>query len=125
MTIEVIHLAASPMLESVVATLDARQKIEMLKSRADHVRQADWKKALKTQADRLERVAKVRNAVCHTPVVSRQGGGFEFAPTAATKLLISMTVRSKEDYRVDRINLTRLREAIELAKRPYGAVRTF
>lgn len=42
--IEVMHLAQSPMLESVVATLDARQKIEMLKNRAAHIKQKDWKK---------------------------------------------------------------------------------
>jgi argininosuccinate lyase len=65
--IEVMHLSSTAMLEAVVATLDPRQKIEMLKSRAAHIKQQDWKKAVKTHADRLERVAKIRNAVCHTP----------------------------------------------------------
>jgi hypothetical protein len=32
--IEVMHLAPTPMLEAVVTTLDPRQKIEMLESRA-------------------------------------------------------------------------------------------
>jgi hypothetical protein len=59
--IDVMHLSHSPMLETVVATLDARQKIEILKSRAGHIRQKDWQKALKTHADRLERVARIRN----------------------------------------------------------------
>jgi argininosuccinate lyase len=67
--IEVMHLSESPLLEAVVATLDPRQKIEMLKSRAAHIRQQDWKKAVKTHAERLERVAKIRNAACHTPMV--------------------------------------------------------
>jgi hypothetical protein len=49
-------------LEAVVATLDPRQKIEMLKSRAAHVRQPDWKKAIKAHADRLERVAKATSS---------------------------------------------------------------
>lgn len=116
-TVEVMHLTPSPMLESVVATLDPRQKIEMLKGRAAHVRQIDWKKALKNHADRLERIAKIRNVVCHTPLVPRNGGGFEFAPAAATKLLKSMTVRSKDEYSIDRLSLDRVRETIDLAER--------
>lgn len=119
--IEVMHLAPSPMLESVVATLDPRQKIEMLKSRAVHVRQQDWKKAIKTHADRLERVAKVRNAACHTPMIpSKKNEGFEFAPAAAPKLLKSMTVRSKDDYAVDRLTLHSLQEAIAVAEKALG-----
>ncbi|MBB4258065.1 hypothetical protein [Bradyrhizobium sp. CIR3A] len=120
-TIEVMHLAPSAMLESVVATLDPRQKIEMLKGRAAHIRQPDWKKALTTHADRLERIAKVRNAACHTPLISRPGGGFEFAATAASKLFKSLKVRSREDYTIDRLNLNRLREAIDLAEKALGS----
>ena len=119
--IEVMHLASSPMLEAVVATLDPRQKVEMLKSRAGHVRQPDWRKAIKTHADRIERVAKFRNAACHTPLVpSKKGDGFEFAPAAASKLLKSMTVRSKDDYDVDRFTLQQLDEAIALAEKALG-----
>jgi hypothetical protein len=119
--IEVMHLAPAPMLEAVVATLDPRQKIEMLKSRAGHVRQPDWKKAIKTHADRLERIAKMRNAACHTPMVpSKTDGRFEFAAAAATKLLKSMTVRSKDDYTVDRLTLERVQEAIALGEKALG-----
>jgi hypothetical protein len=93
----------------------------MLKSRAGHVRQPDWKKAIKTHADRLERVAKMRNAACHTPVVpSKTGGRFEFAAAAATKLLKSMTVRSKDDYTVDRLTPERVHEMIALGEKALG-----
>jgi hypothetical protein len=120
-TIAVMQLSQSPMLEAVVATLDPRQKIEMLKSRAAHTRQPDWKKAVKTHADRLERVAKVRNAACHTPLVpNKKGDGFEFAPAAATKLLKSMTIRSKDDYSVDRLTMDQLQEAKILAEKALG-----
>jgi hypothetical protein len=116
--IEVMHLAPSPLLETVVATLDPRQKIEMLKSRAGHLRQPDWKKAIKTHADRLDRVAKIRNAACHTPMIpSKKGEGFEFAPAAASKLLKSMTVRSKDDYAVDRLTMVQMHEAVGLAEK--------
>jgi hypothetical protein len=120
-TIELMHLEQSPMLEAVVATLDPRQKIEMLKSRAGHIRQHDVKQAIKTHADRLERVAKTRNVVCHTPLVpSKNDGELEFAPAAASKLLKSMTVRSKDDYDVDRLTLDSVHEAIPLAERALG-----
>lgn len=109
------------MLEAVVATLDPRQKIEMLKSRAGHFRQPGWKKAIKTHADRLERVAKMRNAVCHTAMVpGKADGRFEFAAAAATKLLKSMTVRSKDDYTVDRLTLEHVKEAVALAEKALG-----
>jgi hypothetical protein len=119
--IEVMHLAASPMLEAVVATLDARQKVEMLKNRAAHVKQQDWRKAIKTHADRIERVAKIRNAACHTPMIpSKKREGFEFAPAAASKLLKSMTVRSKDDYDIERLTLENVYEAIALAEKALG-----
>ena len=44
--IEVMHLEESPMLETVVATLDSRQKIEMVKARARKLTSPDWQKAL-------------------------------------------------------------------------------
>jgi hypothetical protein len=119
--IEVMYLAPAPMLEAVVATLDPRQKIEMLKSRAGHIRQPDWKKAIKTHADRLGRVAKMRNAACHTPMVQgKTDGRFEFAAAAATKLLKSMTVRDKDDYTVDRLTLEHVQDAIALAEKALG-----
>jgi hypothetical protein len=107
--IEVMHLAASPTLEAVVATFDARQKVEMLKNRAAHV---NWRKAIKTHADRIERVAKI--------IPSKQREGFEFAPAAASKLLKSMTVRSKDDYDIERLTLENVHEAIALAEKALG-----
>ncbi|MGX9426413.1 MULTISPECIES: hypothetical protein [Bradyrhizobium] len=120
--IEVMYLSTSPMLETIVATLDPRQKIEILKSRAAHLRQPNWKKAVKAHADQLERVAKIRNAVCHTPLVpNKKGDGFEFAPQAATKLLKSMTVRSKDDYSITRLTLDDVQEAKTLAIKALGS----
>ena len=120
--IEVMHLAPAPMLESVIATLDPRQKIEMLKSRAGHIKQQDWRKALKTHADRLERVAKTRNAACHTPMISsKTSERFEFATAAASKLMKSLTIKSNDDYRVERVSLERVQEAILLAESALGA----
>lgn len=54
----------------------------------------------------------------------RKGKSFEFAPTAASKLLKSMTVRSKDDYTVDRLTLERLREAIPVGEKALGGGET-
>lgn len=118
---EVMHLVLSPMLESVVATLDTRQKVEILKNRAAHIRQADWKKALKTHADRIERVARMRNAASHTPLIKNASGKFEFAPAAASKLLKSVTIVDRKDCTIDRLSLDRVRETIPLAEKALGA----
>jgi hypothetical protein len=54
-------------------------------------------------------------------VPSKKDGLFEFAVAAASKLLKSMTVRSKDDYSVDRLTLERLHEAINLAEKALGS----
>jgi hypothetical protein len=119
--IEVMHLSDSPMLETIVATLDARQKIEILKSRAKHIRQKDWQKALKTHADRLERVARIRNVVCHIPLISgKLKGSFEFAPAAATKILKSVTFVDAKNYTLDRMTIDQVRGIIPVAEKALG-----
>jgi hypothetical protein len=119
--IEVMHLSHSTMLETVVATLDPRQKTEILKSRAKHIRQKDWQKALKTHADRLERVARIRNAVCHTPLVpGKLKGSFEFAPAAATKILKSVSFHDAKNYSLDRMTIDQAREVILVAEKALG-----
>jgi hypothetical protein len=118
--IEVMHLIHSTMLEAVVATLDTRQKIEILKSRGKQIREKDWKKAVLTHADRLERVARIRNAVCHTPLIPMRGkDGFEFAPAAASKILKSITIVEKS-YTLDRLTLEVVREVVPLAEKALG-----
>jgi hypothetical protein len=56
----------------------------------------------------------------HALVPNKKGDGFEFATTAATKLLRSMTVRSKDDYSVDRVTLDRVKEVKTLAEKALG-----
>jgi hypothetical protein len=119
--IEVMHLTHSAMLESVVATLDPRQKTEILKSRAKHIRQKDWQKALKTHADRLERVARIRNGVCHAPLIpGKVKGSFEFAPAAATKILKSVTFADAKNYSLERMTIDQVRQIIPVAERALG-----
>lgn len=67
--IEVMHLEKSPMLDTVVATIDARQKIEMIKARARKLTALDWKKALLDYVEKLEKVNQVRNTAAHTALI--------------------------------------------------------
>jgi hypothetical protein len=53
-------------------------------------------------------------------IPSKADGRFEYAATAATKLLKSMTVRTKDDYTIDRLTLERVQEAIALAEKALG-----
>jgi DNA-binding XRE family transcriptional regulator len=85
--IQVLHLADSPMLESVVATLDMNRKVEMLKARSKHISNKRWQQALQAYLDKLEQVSSWRNIACHTALIPDEKHGAVFAPAAAAKLL--------------------------------------
>jgi hypothetical protein len=85
--IQVLHLAESPLLEAVVATLDMNRKTEMLKARAKHILNSTWQKALQTHLDKLEQISSWRNIACHTALIPDEEHGAVFVPTAAAKLL--------------------------------------
>ncbi len=92
--IEAFSLEKSPMLEPVIATLDPRQKIEMLKSRAKHINHDGFKKMIKALCDKAESVFRQRNIVCHTPA-SLVGNTWTFRPVAAVKLLDKLDLEKK------------------------------
>ena len=85
--IQTLHLASSPLLESVIATLDMVRKIEMLKERAKHVSQPNWKKPILSYLDKLERISKWRNFACHTVLIPDEKHEAVFAPIAAARLM--------------------------------------
>ena len=88
--IQVLHLAISPMLESVVATLEMNRKVEMLKARAKYISNKTWQKSLETYLDKLEKVSSWRNIACHTALIPDEKHGAVFAVAAAAKLLKSL-----------------------------------
>jgi transcriptional regulator with XRE-family HTH domain len=90
--IQALHLTESPMLESVVATLDMARKIEMLRARAKHISNSTWRKPLLAYLDQVERVSKWRNIACHWPLIPDDDDGAVFVPTAAARLLKAMTI---------------------------------
>jgi hypothetical protein len=84
--IEALHLIRTPLLEPVVATLDCSRKIEILKGRIKHISKPEWRKGVESYLNAIERVMKVRNVVCHAPLVETSDG-IKFVPWAANKAL--------------------------------------
>jgi transcriptional regulator with XRE-family HTH domain len=116
--IEVLHLAESPMLEAVVATLDTVRKIEMLKERSKYIAQSAWQKPVLSYVDKLERVSKWRNIACHTPLIPDEKHGAVFAPTAAAKLLKSLQIGNEPVAK--RVPISDLNVAIKIGESALG-----
>src|SRR5450631_425168 len=116
--IQVLHLLDSTMLETVVATLDMRQKVEMLKERSKHITQQTWRKPVLSYLDKLERVSKWRNIACHTPLIPDARHGAVFAPSAAAKLLKSLQLG--KDPTAKRTPIGDLESAIKLGESALG-----
>jgi len=112
--IQVLHLAESPMLESVVGTLDTVRKIEMVKERSRFIAQSRWQKSLVSYIDKLERVSKWRNIACHTPLIPDQTHGATFVPTKAARLL--KTLQLGKEPVAKRVPYIELKSAITLGE---------
>ncbi len=69
----------------------------------------------------LERVARIRNGACHTPLVPHKASGkLEFAPVAATKLLKSLKLQDTKNYSFERVTIDQIREIIPVAEKALG-----
>jgi len=116
--IEVLHLTKSPMLEPVAATLESSRKLEILKGRLKHIKQADWKTAIQTYVDLVERVNKSRNIACHSQML-REGDKFVFSSSQAAKLFKGLKLEGVPT--VERTPLDSVVHAIGLAEKALGA----
>lgn len=56
----------------------------------------------------------------YTPYPNKKGGGLEYAPAAASKILKSVTIVDPKNYTVDRLTLERVRDVIPLAEKALG-----
>lgn len=116
--IHVLHLVSSPMLESVVATLDTVRKVEMLKARTKYISVKSWQKPVLVYIEKVEHVSKWRNIACHTPLIPDDKDGAVFASTAAAKLLKSLQIG--KDPPDKRIPVEELKRAISTAENALG-----
>lgn len=93
--IATFSLERTPLLEPVIATLDARQKIEMIKSRTKIIKKSiDWKRGFTQFCDKAESVYRQRNIVCHTPAVL-EGDIWSFKPTTVVKMFSKLDIEKK------------------------------
>jgi len=75
-------LIVTPLLEPIVAELDARTKIEILRARSKHIRQTDWSKGIKKWTKKVEEVNGHRNIVAHHQVAMGNGELILYSPQA-------------------------------------------
>jgi hypothetical protein len=116
--IEVLHLTKSPMLEPVVATLESSRKLEILKGRVKHIRQANWRKPLERYVDLVEKVNRSRNIACHSQML-RDGDKFVFSSSQAAKLFKGLRLEGVPT--VERVPLDSIVSAIGIAEQALGA----
>jgi hypothetical protein len=90
----VLNIAGPLMVEPVVATIDTRLKIEILKERAKHIADKAWKNGVVKYCAKVENVFKYRNIACHTPAVL-DGETWTFKPVAAAKILKKIDIPNK------------------------------
>jgi phosphoenolpyruvate synthase/pyruvate phosphate dikinase len=100
----VLGLAASTMLEPVVASIDSAQKIEILKAYATKITKPEWKKALKAHAEIVEEVNRWRNIAAHS-VMSFKAGAPVLTSPAAAKLFkaLDLTTKTAETITIDQL----------------------
>lgn len=113
----VFDLGDALLLESVVAELDPKRKVEILKGRARHISAGDWKKGVIKFCDKVESVFAQRNIACHTPA-ALEGQVWTFKPVAATKLLKNLDFSEKK---LRRFSVDDLKEAIAIGEAALGA----
>lgn len=89
--IRACSLTESTMLEPVVAELDVRAKVEIIRGRSKHITEANWSKGIKKWVDQAEKVNGYRNIVAHHQV-SVSDGKLVLYSVQARKLLKRITV---------------------------------
>jgi hypothetical protein len=112
-----LELDVSPMITPIVATFDPKRKIEILKARAVHIRQPDWKRGLTGFLTKAESVFKYRNIACHTPPVL-ENGRWAIKPIDAAKVLKRLDI---EHATVTRFSISELQTAISTAEAALGS----
>jgi len=87
--IRACSLTETPMLEPIVAELDARAKVEILRARSKHIKKDAWSKGITKWTAKAEKVNGYRNTVAHHQVAV-SGGKLILHSPKARKLLKSI-----------------------------------
>jgi hypothetical protein len=93
--ISLLALTASPMLESVMASVESARKIEIVKMYAKSIiKEPTWAKGLREHVDAVEDVNRVRNVAAHS-VMRLESGRVVLRSPAAAKLLKAIDLDKK------------------------------
>src|SRR6516225_3718795 len=86
------------MIEPVVGTLDPVRKVEVLKERAPHIRNEEWKKRVTAFVSKTESVFRQRNIACHMPAVL-ENGKWTLTPVSAARVLKHLDLKQPKAKR--------------------------
>ena len=114
--VELLHMGDATFALPVILTLESNRKVELIKARIAHIRNAVWKKNIASYVSKVEAVSKQRNIVCHTPAVLTNGV-WEFAPLAGAKMLKQLDLEAKKHKRIPIANV---RDAVSVAEAALG-----
>ncbi len=71
--IRAFSLTETPMLEPIVAELDARAKVAILRARSKHIKPVAWSKGITRWVKMAEKVNRYRNTVAHQQIAVNDG----------------------------------------------------
>lgn len=111
--VQVLHLGSPPMIEPVVGTLDPVRKVEILKERAPHIQNEEWKKRVTAFVNKTESVFRQRNIACHMPAVL-ENGKWTLTPVSAARVLKHLDLKQPK---AKRFPINDLKDAISTGEK--------
>ena len=102
--IRACSLTETPMLEPIVAELDARAKVEILRAWSKHINAPAWSKGITRWVKKAEKVNGYRNIVAHHQVAGSDGKLTLYSPQARKQLKRIKDLKPDPAKTVDDIN---------------------
>ena len=102
--IRACSLTETAMLQPIVAELDARAKVEILRARSKHIKTAAWSKGITTWVNKVDKVNDYRNTVAHHQVAVNGGELILYSPQARKLLKRIKDLKPAPAKTVDDIN---------------------
>lgn len=115
-----LALPEHPMIEPVVAQLDARPKCELLRKRAKLIKNKGWKDGLTNWVQQVEEVNKTRNIVAHHSIRIKDGV-IRLHSDQLSKIMSSLDTGEGKIRPGKGKGLADILEWIEQAKKAYAA----
>lgn len=112
-----LALPEHPMIEPVVAQLDARPKAELIKKRAKFITNVAWRNGIRNWVERAEKVNANRNYVAHH-AIHTQDDKITFHSYQLSKVLDALKLGEEETIEIaEEKGISEVKEWIEHAKK--------